>query len=318
MKEIGGYFELELNNFNTIYHDNAIAVNSGRNALEYYLLANNHFSKVFLPYFSCDSLLIPLERLNISYELYYLDDNLLPKIEKVKKNELVIYINFFGLMSNKIKKIYNLFENILIDNAQAFFSMPYKNLPTIYSPRKFFGVPDGGFVYSNKKISDELKVDSSVDRFRHLLLRIEKKASSGLDLYRQNNKLFNKLPLKKMSRITRKLLLNIDFDNVKNKRNINFNFLHDLLKNTNEFTNIIENAEINAPLIYPYLNKNNRNKRRILTENKIYIAQYWPNVPKSLSNKNTIENYLFHQLLAIPIDQRYNPEDLIKIVNLLN
>ena len=34
MNEIGGYFELELNNFNSLYHDEAVAVNSARNALE--------------------------------------------------------------------------------------------------------------------------------------------------------------------------------------------------------------------------------------------------------------------------------------------
>ena len=34
MNPIGGYFELELNDYGSVYHDKAIAVNSGRNALE--------------------------------------------------------------------------------------------------------------------------------------------------------------------------------------------------------------------------------------------------------------------------------------------
>ena len=42
MDSIGGYFQLETNDFGSIFHDKAIAVNSGRNALEYILLSNNY------------------------------------------------------------------------------------------------------------------------------------------------------------------------------------------------------------------------------------------------------------------------------------
>ncbi len=34
---IGGYFALELNDFGSVFHDKAIAVNSGRNALVHQL-----------------------------------------------------------------------------------------------------------------------------------------------------------------------------------------------------------------------------------------------------------------------------------------
>ena len=55
MKEvnsIGGYFELELRN-GRLYHNNAIALNLGRNALEYILLANQ-YEKVYVPLFTCE------------------------------------------------------------------------------------------------------------------------------------------------------------------------------------------------------------------------------------------------------------------------
>ena len=53
MSAIGGYFELELDNRGTLYHDDAIALNSGRTSLEYILL-HNSYEKVFLPYYTCD------------------------------------------------------------------------------------------------------------------------------------------------------------------------------------------------------------------------------------------------------------------------
>ncbi len=76
-KSIGGYFELETNDFGTVFHDQAIAVNSGRNALEYILL-NKNYSKVYVPYYSCDALLQPLQSLNIDFEFFFLDREFLP------------------------------------------------------------------------------------------------------------------------------------------------------------------------------------------------------------------------------------------------
>ena len=42
-KPIGGYFELELpnNSKDNLYHNSAVALNSGRNALKYILSSNN-------------------------------------------------------------------------------------------------------------------------------------------------------------------------------------------------------------------------------------------------------------------------------------
>ena len=55
MKEIGGYFELELNK-NREYHKNALKLNSGRNAL-IFILMNLKPRKIYLPYYICDSVL---------------------------------------------------------------------------------------------------------------------------------------------------------------------------------------------------------------------------------------------------------------------
>ena len=41
MKELGGYFELELPK-KTEFHKDAVRLNSGRNALEYILLAKSY------------------------------------------------------------------------------------------------------------------------------------------------------------------------------------------------------------------------------------------------------------------------------------
>ena len=71
MNEFGGYFELELNEGKD-YHAGAIKLNTGRNALEY-ILRVNKYKKIYLPFFTCDVLLQPIEKLKIDTEFYHID-----------------------------------------------------------------------------------------------------------------------------------------------------------------------------------------------------------------------------------------------------
>ena len=51
MKEIGGYFELELHKGGH-YHPDALHLNTGRNCFEYILRAKG-YKKVYIPYYTC-------------------------------------------------------------------------------------------------------------------------------------------------------------------------------------------------------------------------------------------------------------------------
>ena len=67
MKEIGGYFELELSKFNNMPHRDGILLNSGRNALEFVLSSIKKINKLYIPYFTCDTVLELVTKLNIDY-----------------------------------------------------------------------------------------------------------------------------------------------------------------------------------------------------------------------------------------------------------
>lgn len=308
MDPIGGYFELETNNFGSVFHDNAIAVNSGRNALEYVLLVNN-YKKIYIPYYTCDVTLQPIKKLNIDFEFYFLDNFFLPKTETIEDNEVLLYVNYYGIMQHNVSFLKNKYSNIIIDNAQAFYAKPFDNISTIYSPRKFFGLPDGGFVYTSKELGVSLEIDKSIDRISHLISRVEDGAEAGYKLYLQNDVKLNDLPLRKMSKITSKLLKNIDFEYVRKKRNKNFYFLHKVLKNRNELSPVIERAKIDGPLIYPFLRIGNENLRNQLIVKKIFIAKYWPNVIDWIKLESSFEKHLYYNLIPLPIDQRYNTDN---------
>lgn len=104
-KSIGGYFELELPYGNALYFgDDYIELNSARNCLEY-LLKFEKFTKIYIPYYTCDAVLEPIKKLEISYEFYDIDDNLEPTFDykTLKESDVFLYTNYFGVKDLFIK-----------------------------------------------------------------------------------------------------------------------------------------------------------------------------------------------------------------------
>jgi hypothetical protein len=311
---IGGYLGLELQHDRSLYHDGCLALNTGRNSLEY-LLENLNVTKIIIPFFSCDVILEPIQKLGIQYSFYHIDANFEPIIHKVEEKTAILYINYFGLCDSHIEKLIERYEFIIVDNSQAFFSNPLPSVHTFYSPRKFFGVPDGGFVTKVDvgKIVN-YPIDSSVDRFAHLLLRAEENTEDGYPHYLKNELSLRNQEIKQMSPLTDALLRNVDFDYVKSRRKTNFLMLHDLCKSLNELNDFIESVRFDAPLVYPLLLKNGKELRASLIKQRIYTPQYWLNVLSWVSS-NDWEFYLTENLVCLPIDQNVTVTDIERVAS---
>ena len=99
-------------------------------------------------------------------------------------------VNYYGQISNEQIVYYKQkYGNIIVDNVQAFFQRPVDGIDTIYTCRKFFGVSDGGYLYTNTKL-DVLEKDYSYDRMQFLFGCLEKSANEFYDEYVENNKMF--------------------------------------------------------------------------------------------------------------------------------
>jgi hypothetical protein len=308
-KAIGGYFELELNDFGSIFHDDAVALNTGRNALEY-ILIQRKYKRLYIPYYTCDVILQPLIRQGVEYVFYHIDDSFIPIDIAPKNDEAILFVNYFGIMSRQVKHLSEIYTNLIIDNSQAFYEKPIQDIDTFYSPRKFFGLPDGGFAYCNSNTPLNLDRDSSSCSMSHLLTRIESGAEAGYIQFKANDKNLDDRPLMCMSQVTEKLMRNISFESIKSKRRANFKKVHSLLYIENELTPLIDRSIYEAPMIYPFLKKNNLKKRKNLIDNKIYTASYWPNVKTWLKTSIYLETYLVDNLIALPIDQRYDRTEI--------
>ena len=308
MKEIGGYFGLEETKGNKEYYQNLIAINTARNALVYVVKARN-INKLYIPYYLCDSVSRVLDRENIKYDFYHIDENFNPIFEKDLGNDEYLYIvNYYGLKNNIIlSRLKNKYNNIIIDNIHAFFQEPLLGVDTIYSCRKFFGVPDGAYLYTDKLIRNNLSIDNSEQRMKHIYGRPKDGASAHYNEFKENDEAFYDLKLMYMSKLTHLLLKNIDYEYCIKRRNENFAYLHNELKTINKIG--VPN-DINGPYAYPLLVENGMEIKKKLAKKGIYVATLWPNV----IGLGGLEEYYAKNFLPIPCDQRYNIDDMKFVV----
>ncbi len=312
MKEIGGYLSFEFSKNNSVYHNTAFELNTSRNAFEY-ILVNKKISKVYVPYFNCGVMLEPLLKTSTPYEYYSINLNLEINDDIILRNdEYILYVNYFGIKNRYVEILIEKFGNkLIIDNSQSFFSKFDKNIFSIYSPRKFFGVSDGGYLVGDiKKIP--LKKDYSISRLEHLFGRIECGAKDYYKIFNENDNGLINQPILEMSDITKAILRTIDYEIVKSIRNQNFQYLHNNLKNINELYIDIEN--INGAMVYPFLL--NKNIKNTLVSNNIYVATYWSDV-LDITNVPKNETYLTRNIIPLPIDQRYTLKDMDTILEII-
>lgn len=317
MREIGGYFELELPEGDSFLHSSGILVNSGRHALEYLLLSlGDRVRGVVLPYYTCDAVLQPIERLGIAKRFYHIDANLsISSLPQLNDGEIIIVNNFFGVCDEGVSHLVQRYRNrIVVDNAQAWYAKEETGSYGIYSPRKYFGIPDGGIVTGLAASSLLLEQDYSSDRCRHLLKRIDEGAASGYGDFKEVSKQISTAPLKSMSNLTIKILRSINYEKIRKIRRANYSILSESLGDMNPIRLPSMNS-FSCPMVYPFFSSSS-GLRKHLIENKIFVATYWPNVLDWCSHDSE-ENLLARSLLPLPIDQRYGEEEMNHIVKLI-
>ena len=304
--EIGGYFELELRRGQE-YHPYAIKLNTGISAFKYILKARG-YKKVYLPYYTCASMLNSIRSMELGFEFYHINDRFEPLFDftGIKKDEVFVYTNYFGLLDNVVLKLAGQCQNLIIDNAQSFYSKPIPDIDTFYSARKFFGVPDGAYLYTNCKTVNDLPTDLSWDRFAHLLNRIDNGPDIGYQDFKDNNKKLGDLPILGMSKLTQALLRNIDYAEIRKKRRANFLRLEKDLSKFNKIKLPID--EHMVPMVYPFLTNHTELRQKLIAD-RIYVATYWPNVYEWVESK-TVEFKFTGNLVPLPVDQRIEQRSL--------
>lgn len=316
-REYGGYLPLELNErgcYFSLFVDDLCKLNNGRMALVASFI-DSKVNKVYLPYYNCYVVKDAFENIGSNIEFYYLDNDLLPKIESIEEDAILVYVNYFGITSKEtIDRVINKYKRVIFDNTQAFFSEPIidSNIYNVYSCRKFFGVSDGSYLIHKGGIKESYPKDYSYQRSEYLFKSLELGTNASyLDNLKSEESLSSNEILE-MSKSTDLILNSIDYSISKEARKDNFNTLVEELNSVNELK--IDKTN-NSPFVYPLLVKNDELRSRLVKE-KIYVSQWWKYL-LDIVNKDSLEYIYSKYLLPLPIDQRYNEEDMKHIANIV-
>ncbi|MBU3822750.1 hypothetical protein KO566_11805 [Flavobacteriaceae bacterium XHP0103] len=314
MKKIGGFFELEIAEGKSLFHDDAIKLSTGRACLNL-ILQTKKYSKVYLPFYCCDALFEPLDLHGISYKFYAINEQLeIGKNIDLKSDEAIIYCNFFGIKSNYVNQLIKIYKNqLIIDNSHAFFIKGYKNNISYTTARKYFGVPDGAFLYYPKKeivLNLKRNIKVSVDHNLNRLLGLQETSYQEFVNYEESiDSTINKISI-----VSEKILRTVNYSAIIEKRNRNYKLYKEELKGLNKIR--IDDNAINC-FCYPLLLDKPLEKQELYDEN-FFIPSYWLDVVKRNNNdKFQFENKLSKDLLPLPIDHRYTKEDLMRVINFI-
>ena len=305
-REIGGYLDISANTPVHKHFFSQYALNAARFCLEY-LIQERQYSTIWLPYYGCHTLAQVASKTGVTINYYEIDKTFLPIITHNIKDDPILYINYYGIMTDKCIDVTDKYNNVIIDNAQALYAPPITNCDCFYSPRKFFALPDGGIIAPGKPLAEpDFDVDISYERIEHIFRRIDCGAEDAYQISINNRNALSNSKIKKMSKLTKTMFAQIDVQSAAIKRKENWMLLHQELSPYNKLQLSLTETEI--PLFYPFLFESTilRNK---LNSHKIFTPTYWPGMEK-LTPPKSFDMYLYSYMHPLTIDQRYSVQDM--------
>ncbi len=312
---IGGYLELE-RYAGSLYHDGAVALNCCRGCLAY-VAELRGFSRIWIPDFMCDCVPSLFEREGVEVSIYRIGPDLLPVYDfSVEAGDWMLLCDYYGqLRAEDVERaVLHCGGRLVVDETQGFFREPWPQADTVYSCRKWFGVPDGGFLATkdDARLGRPLPQDESRNRMGFVLGRRERPASEFYDAASHNNELFDAEPAKAMSTITESLMRAIDFDDARSRRCANFERLHGSLAGRN----LLQLRIPEGPFMYPLLVDDAAGVRQAMAAEGVFVPTLWPNVPSDACAGLVAVSYS-KNILPLPIDQRYGEKEMTYLVDVL-
>lgn len=303
---IGGYNQLQLISLDTQLGAEAYQFQSARAAL-YAYLNTTKIKTLYVPNYICDSIFPALKSLAVEIKFYAVNERLLPidcpKLLK-KSDSRILLVNYFGLLNEQIKMLTAAEpELFIVDNSQALFCEHIEGTTSIYSPRKFLGIPDGGFLRTAEKINmPETRYDAS-ENVVHLLLRAAGDVQAGYARFLAAEQALECFIPKKISVISAHLIKCTDINVIKEKRRRNYKILYNKFKSLNQLQLPIND---HVPLCYPLkLGVNVTSICRGLINSAIYLPRYWHSDYSGDVGISMFENTLF-----LPIDERLTEDNV--------
>lgn len=351
IKEIGSIFPLSNQNLQEGVSQKALL---SHDKIEYslcreafYDIAVNLSAKrklVFIPAYTCQTVITPFEEAGWSCIFYGIRkdlridvDDLLTKAKKTPPSLLVVH-PYFGMdlanfEASAIQRLKNAGVKIIVDLTQCIFSNQKFDYVDYYvgSYRKWFAIPDGGFLINNSDSFIRRPLEENVEfvlrqtdamylrdlyfrygeqRIKDISIRLSKAADKLVDSH---------ISPHCISRLSRTLLCQYDLLKNQRTRFSNFSFLYEHLKGNTSYQPVCCNLKevTTAPLYFTIYVDDRIALQKQLASNRIYAPVIWPvEDERVLISKEVL--YIYDHILAIPCDQRYDERDMKQIAEIIN
>jgi dTDP-4-amino-4,6-dideoxygalactose transaminase len=291
-------------------------------------------NKIWYPSYLCPSMLKIPSLLNSKLDFYPIDQelNIVDKywIENIQQGDVVVMIAYFGYPIDehiacaiKSKGAY-----VLEDASQALLSdhVGANSDYIVYSPRKFFGLPDGGILTYSDGLPKTKSPDNNppyswwIKAFRAYLLRHQWDVGSK-EVKQEDWFLARKLAGKetpcgyyRMSTLSEAILTTevVDWGEIRAKRRGNYELLLSAIANKAIYKSLPSDV---VPLGFPIrISAAYRDDLlKALYKEKIYPPVHWNisgHVPEIFSDSHQ----LYAEEITLPCDQRYDLNDMYKII----
>lgn len=350
MKDIGSIFplydkDLLMPSSNTKDKDIRIHYSLCREALcviAQHIHASNRV--VLLPAYTCDTVITPFKEQGWTCVYYTVDLQLRIGTQNVLDlyghyhASLIVVHPYYGKDLNKVEvDLLNYLHGegckVVVDLTQCIFSTQKLQCVDYYvgSYRKWFAIPDGGYL----EPKDGMEIFDSALEYNDKFVTLQRDAMYLRGFYFQTDneevknisRRLNKMAVEmtefniaphKISEISCTLLAKEDkLDNQK-RRYSNYKYLLDQLGVIKDCQILCDNmVEVNSAPLYFMVYVNDRSDlQRDLAEHHIYAPVIWPVVYDEVLINDTIK-FIYNHILAIPIDQRYDEQDMGTIVEII-
>lgn len=316
---IGGYFGLEPPAQAKLPHAPAVYLQSARAAL-HALLEYLQPRRLWLPLYVCGVVPDVAKSLGVECAHYRLDEQLRPDpLPELEDGDFLLVVDFFGLHRDAVEWVQAQVDpaQLIVDNAQSLYAPPAVAAGTIYSPRKFLAVPDGGILVSSHAVSSPAEVDThSSMRIEPMQLRSMGRVAEGYAAFQQaEQSLADSRPLQ-MSGLTQCLLAAQDHAQVRSQRRSNYASLLQALGSASGLRARVPTLPADAvPLCCPVMAPVAvAAVRAALAEEGIFLPRYWPDVPAPQAAES-VESQLLEHCLFLPVDQRYGQADMDRLAD---
>jgi hypothetical protein len=318
-RAIGGYFGLRLDapqggmararRGELPWLVDGVAVQSGRVALVMALPARS--ATLWVPGYFCPPVTAALANAGWKLRRYALAHDLGPPDDLAPgEGDRVLVVDFFGLSPDAVRRAVARFGagQVIADHSLALFTPPLRGVRTAYSPRKFFGLPDGG-ILANGDVEEVGPPDeaSSLARCRHLLMRAAGDVQGGRVAYAEAEaSLDNDLAPRAMSLLTQRLLDAVDIATAATRRQQNFDRLASGLRALG--FEAMPRPDDAVPLCCPVPGFDPAAARPRLAADGVFCAAYWPGVV--IPEEDIAGRRLAEATTFLPCDQRYDDDDI--------